>query len=142
VFSLSTPPTTSTFAVVALISAEQTLFGFLACGSPKQHTLFWSSMQSNQVQRAKGILVTVVGRNKSGRLFKQDVSASNISGSGALLSGFTEHLRTGDVLSVQVGSKKSRFRVVWVRDSESQHLVQAAVHLLPRESPLWAEKRH
>jgi hypothetical protein len=97
---------------------------------------------SSQVETAKAILVTVTGRDKAGRMFTQRVSASNLSGSGALLSGFTKHLRTGDVLSLQVGSKKSRFRIVWVRDSESHKLVQAAVHLLPRESPLWAEKRH
>jgi hypothetical protein len=33
-----------------------------------------------------------------------------------------------DVISVD-GGKKFRFKVVWIRDSESHHLFQAAIHL-------------
>jgi hypothetical protein len=45
--------------------------------------------------------------------------------------------RLGDVISVAYGGKKSRFKVVWLRDSDSHHLIQAAMHLLKAETCLW-----
>jgi hypothetical protein len=64
--------------------------------------------------------------------------ASRISKNGALLSGISRHVRSGDIISLEYGGRKSRFKVVWVRDSESHHLIQAAVHLVKAEPCLWA----
>jgi hypothetical protein len=70
-------------------------------------------------------VVTINGRDKDGHFFNEQVVASRISKSGALLSGLSRHVRLGDVISVAYGGKKSRFKVVWLRDSESHHLIQA-----------------
>ena len=83
------------------------------------------------------LVVTILGRDKSGQPFAQYAIASSISESGALLSGITRHVRAGDLLWVEHAGKRSRFKVVWVRDSEAQQLIQAAIHRLEREPCPW-----
>ena len=81
------------------------------------------------------LVVTILGRDKSGQPFAQEAVASSISESGALLSGITRHVRPGDLLWVEHAGKRTRVKVVWVRDSESQQLIQAAVHRAQSRSP-------
>jgi hypothetical protein len=73
--------------------------------------------------------------------FTEQVVATSISRSGALLSGISRHVRLGDIIWVEHRGKKSRFKVVWVRDSESLQLIQAAIHLLERERCPWQDNR-
>lgn len=63
--------------------------------------------------------------------------ATGMSRIGALLSGLTWQVRAGDVVCVGHSGKKARFKVVWVRDSESLQLIQAAIHLLDAEPCPW-----
>jgi hypothetical protein len=84
------------------------------------------------------LVVTVQGRDKSGQPFTQEAVASSVSESGALLSGITRHVRPGDLLWVEHAGKRSRFKVVWIRDSETHQLIQAAVHRLEREPCPWS----
>jgi len=74
------------------------------------------------------LVVIVTGRDTGGQPFTQEAVASSVSESGGLLSGITRQVRPGDLLWVEHAGKRSRFKVVWVRDSESQQLIQAAVH--------------
>ena len=83
--------------------------------------------------------MTIDGRDDLGHLFKQKAVASNLSRSGALLSGITKRVRSGDLIWVEHRDKRSRFKVVWVRDSESHQLIQAAIHLLNADPCPWAE---
>jgi hypothetical protein len=83
------------------------------------------------------LVVTINGRDKTGEFFNEQVLASRISKSGALLSGLSRHLRLGDVISLAYDGKQSRFKIVWLRDSESHHLIQAAIHLLKAETCPW-----
>jgi nucleoside-triphosphatase THEP1 len=85
------------------------------------------------------LVVTINGRDGSGHPFTQDAVASRLSESGALLSGITKQVRAGDLLWVEHQGKRSRFKVVWVRDSESHHLIQAAIHRVKAESCPWGE---
>ena len=91
----------------------------------------------HEPRKNERLVVTVDGRDKTGHFFNEQVVASRISKSGALLSGLSRHVRLGDVISVAYGGKKSRFKVVWLRDSESHHLIQAAIHLMKAESCPW-----
>jgi hypothetical protein len=59
--------------------------------------------------------------------------ASNLSRSGALLSGVTAVLRC-DRLSVKYGERQAEFRIVWVLDRGAHDGFEVAVHLLA-ESP-------
>jgi hypothetical protein len=83
------------------------------------------------------LVVTIDGREKTGHEFTQKVVATNLSQSGALLSGITKQVRAGDLVWVEHAGTKSRFKVVWVRDSESHQLIQAAIHLLKTELCPW-----
>jgi hypothetical protein len=71
-----------------------------------------------------------------GDRFLQEARARDISLSGALLSGLDAELRSGDVIGILYAGKKARYRVVWVRQSGTDHKVLAAVHrIAPDECP-------
>jgi hypothetical protein len=93
--------------------------------------------QHGQPRKGARLVVTIHGRDKSGHAFAQNAMASNLSKSGALLSGITKQVRSGDLIWVEHGGKSSRFKIVWVRDSESHKLIQAAIHLLKTEPCPW-----
>lgn len=85
------------------------------------------------------LTVQVSGRDCNGTPFTQCVPASNVSRSGALLSGLSWGIRTEDLLWVEYEHRKARFRVVWVRDSQSDLKTQAAIQKLDKEECPWAE---
>ena len=75
----------------------------------------------------------VSGRDFNGTPFTQCVTASNVSRTGALLSGLSRGMRSGDLLWVQYEQRKARFKIVWARDSESSLKTQAAIQKLETE---------
>ena len=83
------------------------------------------------------LAVRISGRDASGKLFAQSAVASSISGGGALLSGMAREVRSGDLIWIEYQDRKARFRIVWVRDSESEQKTQAAVHKLEKEECPW-----
>jgi hypothetical protein len=96
------------------------------------------SMENRSEPRENERLVVYInGRDKGGHAFTQEAVASSLSDSGALLSGITTQVRPGDLLWVEHGGRRSRFKIVWVRDSESQQLIQAAVHRVDTEPCPW-----
>jgi hypothetical protein len=98
-----------------------------------------SMEERNEPRKDERLVVTISGRDKTGQLFTQQVMASSLSRTGALLSGVSREVRPGDLIWVAYGSTKSRFKVVWVRDSESHQLIQAAIHLLKTETCPWSD---
>jgi hypothetical protein len=95
--------------------------------------------QRSEPRRDERLVVTINGRDNHGQFFTQEAVASSLSTSGALLSGMCREVRPGDLIWVEHAGTKSRFRVVWLRDSESHQLIQAAVHLLKEELCPWAK---
>jgi hypothetical protein len=87
----------------------------------------------------ESLVVTINAIDKIGESFTQTVVATRLSNTGALLSGITRPMRPGDVLWVEHGGRKSRFKVVWVRNSETPQLIQAAIHLMKTESCPWTK---
>jgi len=83
------------------------------------------------------LAVRISGRDASGNLFAQGAVASSISGSGALLSGVARKVRAGDLIAIEYQDRKARYRIVWVRDSESEQKTQAAVHKIESEECPW-----
>ena len=94
------------------------------------------SVQLEQGTQA-GLAVQVSGRDCNGTPFTQRVTASNVSRSGALLSGLSRGMRSGDLLWVEYEQRKARFRIVWVRDSQSGLKTQAAIQKLETEKCPW-----
>jgi hypothetical protein len=43
----------------------------------------------------------------------------------------------GDLIWIEYQDRKARFRIVWVRDSQSEQRTQAAVHKLEKEECPW-----
>src|SRR6476620_3237667 len=84
-----------------------------------------------------GLAVQVSGRDCNGTPFTQCVTASNVSRTGALLSGLSRGMRSGDLLWVQYEQRKARFKIIWVRDSESDLKTQAAIQKLDKEECPW-----
>jgi hypothetical protein len=72
-----------------------------------------------------------------GHTFFQNAHADNISSRGAQLSGLERKLTAGDMIGVQNGDKKARFRVIWVIDGGPLHKVQAGVQLLEGQECPW-----
>jgi hypothetical protein len=82
--------------------------------------------------------VRVFGMGADDHPFFQLAQASNISKEGALLSGIEHQLKVGDVIGVQHGNKKARFKVIWAIDAGAlQH--QVGVQLLPDQECPWNE---
>jgi len=72
-----------------------------------------------------------------GRPFFQNAQAGNISTEGALLSGIAHPLKAGDVIGVQHGEHKARFRVVWVTDAAGFHKIDAGVKIVQGQQSPW-----
>jgi hypothetical protein len=54
------------------------------------------------------LAVQISGRDADGMLFTQSVTATSISASGALLSGLSPRIRSGDLLWVEYQQRKAR----------------------------------
>jgi len=87
----------------------------------------------------KSLVVTINGMDKTGESFTQNAVATRLSKSGALLSGIVRPMRSGDLVWVEHEGRKSRFKIVWVRNSETPDLIQAAIHLMNSEHCPWAK---
>lgn len=86
------------------------------------------------------LTVLIWGTDIEGQRFAQSAVARNISQHGALLAGIDGQLRPGDLLGVQHGAKRARFRVVWARRSGTQEKTLAAVQRLEAEVCPWFEE--
>ena len=86
------------------------------------------------------LAVRVWGMGKDSRPFFQQAEARNISSQGALLSGLEQQLTAGDMIGVQYGDRKARFRVVWVIDAGATYKIQAGVQLLPDQHIPWRQE--
>jgi hypothetical protein len=85
----------------------------------------------------RDLTVQVSGRDANGDAFSQSVNASNVSKGGALLSGLSWGVRSGDLVWVEYEGRKARYRIVWVRGSGSDLKSQAAVQRLEKEECPW-----
>jgi hypothetical protein len=95
-------------------------------------------VEQRREHRARSDLaVQVSGRDANGDAFSQNVNASNVSKGGALLSGLSWDVRSGDLVWVEYQGRKARYRIVWVRDSDSDLKSQAAVQRLEKEECPW-----
>ena len=73
------------------------------------------------------------------RPFFQNASAGNISSDGALLSGINHQLKIGEIIGIQYGERKARFRVIWAIDSGGARKIEVGVQLLPQQQLPWKE---
>ena len=55
------------------------------------------------------------------------------------ISGISHPLKAGDVIGVQHGDKKARFKVIWVIDAGVARQIEAGVQILPNQQSPWQE---
>jgi hypothetical protein len=85
------------------------------------------------------IPVRVWGMDSDGRPFFQTASAGNISSDGALLSSVNHSLKPGEVIGVQYGEKKARFRVIWVVETGTARKNEVGVQILEHQQSPWGD---
>jgi PilZ domain-containing protein len=88
---------------------------------------------------ATQIPVRVWGMDAEGRPFFQNANATNISSEGALLLKVNHPLKTGDVIGIQHGPKKARFKVVWLIDGGAARKIEVGVQILPNQQSPWPD---
>jgi PilZ domain len=100
--------------------------------------LVFATMQQASDSGNQDLLVRVWGM-AAGHAFFQNVYARNLRSDGALLSGIEHPLQLEDVIGVQYGGKKARFRVMHVNDLGLPQRVQAEVRILDGQECPWKE---
>jgi hypothetical protein len=90
--------------------------------------------------RIKANLIVRIWGMAAGKPFFQNVHAVDLSSAGAKLSDIEHAMAPGDVIGVQFGDKKARFRVVWLIDSGALHKMQAGVQMLEGQQCPWQEE--
>jgi PilZ domain len=89
-------------------------------------------------QRARTVLpVRVFGLDRSGKPFTEVAHTLDISRDGARLGGLNCSLAIGDIIGVQRGTDKARFRVAWVGSPNSRCEQQAGVCCIQPERCIW-----
>jgi PAS domain S-box-containing protein len=83
--------------------------------------------------------VQIFGVDGNGTRFVRDVTASNISRSGALLTNVNLKLRCGDYLAIQYNEHRANFRVVWLCNSGETGHLKIAVHKVENQPCPWQE---
>jgi hypothetical protein len=83
------------------------------------------------------IPVRIWGMDADGRPFFQNALAGNLSSEGAHLSHINHTLKIGDIIGIQYGEKKSRFHVIWIKNSVAPGRNQAGVRVLAPQSVPW-----
>jgi hypothetical protein len=89
---------------------------------------------------ATNLVIRVWGMGADQKPFLQNAEARNISSQGAKLSGIEHELSPGDVIGVQLGDKKARYRVVWIIDAGHQLKIQAGVQLVDGQQCPWTKE--
>ena len=89
---------------------------------------------------ATNLVIRVLGMGADGKPFLQNAEAHNISSQGAKLSGIEHQLTPGDVIGVQLGDKKARYRVVWTIDAGHLLKIQAGVQLVDGQQCPWTKE--
>lgn len=83
--------------------------------------------------------LVIWGIDTRGARFVQEARARDISLSGALLTGVTAELRSGDVVGLLYGTHKARYRVVWIRYDGGGGPTLVAVHRMEADVCPWLE---
>src|SRR5438105_4371873 len=86
------------------------------------------------------LAVKVWGFDLYGNTFVQHARTINATRAGARLIGI-DCVKAGEVISIQHGERKSRFRVVWVGRENTPKAQQIGVHCLDTETSLFSLER-
>lgn len=81
--------------------------------------------------------VRLWGMDINGKPFTQNASSVDITRMGARLQGVTCRIQHGDIIGIQHGNDKARFRVIWVARPGSRNEGQIGVHCVEVGKYIW-----
>jgi len=97
-------------------------------------------MEPRQEGRVESELrVRVWGMDAEARPFFQNAVATKISCESAQLLGINFPLKAGDVIGIQHGERKARFKVVWASDFGALRKIEVGVQILQGQKSPWQE---
>jgi hypothetical protein len=85
------------------------------------------------------IPVRVWGMDADGKPFFQSGLAGSLSSEGAQLTHLHHCLKAGDIIGIQYGEKKARFKVIWANASVAPRKNKAGVLILPDQTAPWTD---
>jgi hypothetical protein len=83
------------------------------------------------------IPVRVWGMDAEGKPFFQSGLAGSLSSAGAQLTHLHHCLKAGEIIGIQYGEKKARFKVIWATPSVAPRKNKAGVLILPDQEAPW-----
>ncbi len=91
----------------------------------------------NEVRLAAVLPVRIYGIDAAGKPFNSVAHTLNVSKSGALLANVDTVLNVGDIIGVQKGLYKSKFRVTWVGRKASSSQGQLGITCVEGAKNIW-----
>src|SRR5438309_9394425 len=88
---------------------------------------------------AADIPVRIWGMDADGKPFFQSAMAGSLSSEGANLSHLHHCLTIGDIIGIQYGDRKARFKVIWAKNSAVRGKNRIGVMILPNDLAPWTE---
>src|SRR5438477_7618337 len=85
------------------------------------------------------IPVRIWGMDADGKPFFQSALAGSLSCDGAQLTNLHFCLKIGDIIGVQYGDAKARFKVIWANPSVAPRRNKAGVQILPDQVTPWTQ---
>lgn len=85
------------------------------------------------------IPVRIWGMDADGKPFFQSALASSLSSEGAQLTNLHFWLKVGDIVGIQYGESKARFKVIWANPSVAPRKNKAGVQVLPDQVAPWTQ---
>jgi hypothetical protein len=83
------------------------------------------------------LAVKVWGLDRDQRVFVQNAKAVEITRHGAILRGLASLREPGEVVGLQCGANKARFRVIWASPPGSGEAAEVAVIAIEPEKNIW-----
>ena len=81
--------------------------------------------------------IRIWGMDSAGRPFSSQARTIDITRTGARITGIDHICQKGDVIGIQHGEQKARFRVVWVGNPGSAKAGQVGVHCVESGKYIW-----
>src|SRR5437764_14852583 len=81
--------------------------------------------------------IRIWGMDSTGRPFSSQARTIDVTSTGGRITGIEHACQKGDVIGIQCGELKARFRVVWVGNSGSAKAGQVGVHCMESGKYIW-----
>lgn len=92
-----------------------------------------------ETRREAEITIRIWGMDSDGHAFFQNVNANSLTTEGASLHGISHPLKMGDVIGVQHGERKARFKIMWLVDRGTVRKIEAGIQVMDGQIAPWID---